>query len=42
MEMNDCYLFTNQLGGICMKIRIRGKYFCGWNMNLVWFMKEVD
>jgi hypothetical protein len=25
-----------------MKIRIKGKYFCGWNMNLVWLMEEVD
>jgi hypothetical protein len=41
MGMGDCYLFTNQLREICEKVRIR-IYFCGWNVDLVWFTKDRD
>jgi hypothetical protein len=41
MGMGGCYLFTNQLKKICEKVRIR-IYFCGWNVDFVWFTKEGD
>lgn len=39
--MNDWYLSTNQLVGICEEIRVR-TYFYGCNVNLVWIKEEGD